>query len=175
MQQAENHRQGRGSSRAPQLTERQRAVLALIAEGYSNQQIAERLGISENGVRGHVARLLAKFGVSNRAGLVKAAAGGASMASGGDVLQLLQSSLEEVIGTTASAALIARAIKRAGLTNAQASGGRADLSIEAATAVIAALWPLLIEMTGQILVRRLEQRGFRHGDIALGEVTGWTS
>jgi hypothetical protein len=43
----------------------------------------------------------------------------------------------------------------------------------AVTAVVAALWPLLIEMTGQVLVRRLEERGFHEGEIALGEVGSW--
>jgi DNA-binding CsgD family transcriptional regulator len=173
MQHAENHGQRTSAPRAVQLTERQRTVLTLIGEGYSNQQIADQLGISENGVKGHVARLLAKFQAPNRAGLVRAAAGLAPNNSGGELLQLLQSSLEEVIGTTASGALIARAMKRAGLPRSGSSAAPADLSMAAVTAVVAALWPLLIEMTGQVLVRRLEERGFHEGEIALGEVTTW--
>jgi DNA-binding CsgD family transcriptional regulator len=175
MQRADNHGQMTGAPQDVRLTERQRAVLALIGEGYSNQQIADALGISENGVKGHVARLLAKFQVPNRAGLVRAASGGGPDNSGGELLQVLQSSLEEVIGTTASSALIARAMKRAGVRRPDASEARPDLSMEAVTAVVAALWPLLIEMTGQVLVRRLEARGFHEGEIALGEASTWTS
>jgi DNA-binding CsgD family transcriptional regulator len=173
MQQSENHGQRTDAPHAVQLTERQRAVLALIGEGYSNRQIADQMGISENGVKGHVARLLAKFQAPNRAGLVRAASGGAPDNSGGELLRLLQSSLEEVIGTTASGALIARAMKRAGVGGSGSSGAPANLSMAAVTAVVAALWPLLIEMTGQVLVRRLEERGFHEGEIALGEVASW--
>jgi len=123
-----------------------------------------------------VARLLTKFGASNRAGLVRAAAAAdTSDASGSDVLALLQSSLEEVLGTTASATLIARATKRAGLAKPDASTS-ADLSMDAASAIVGALWPLLIEMTGHALVRRLEARGFgEDGEITLEEVNKWMS
>ncbi len=48
------------------LSEREREVLALIAEGLSNQRIGERLRISEKTVKTHVSNILAKLGVTDR-------------------------------------------------------------------------------------------------------------
>jgi len=48
------------------LTTREREVLALIAEGLSNQQIADRLGIGEKTVKTHVSNVLGKLNVSDR-------------------------------------------------------------------------------------------------------------
>jgi DNA-binding NarL/FixJ family response regulator len=45
------------------LTERERSVLALMAEGRSNQGIAERLEISERGVQKHVTSIFEKLGI----------------------------------------------------------------------------------------------------------------
>ena len=53
------------------LTDHQRALLALLAEGTSNQTIAERLGISPHTVRNRVAALCTKFGARSRAELVR--------------------------------------------------------------------------------------------------------
>ena len=49
------------------LTERQRQVLALVAEGLSNAQIAEQLIISPATARYHVSTILSKLGATNRA------------------------------------------------------------------------------------------------------------
>lgn len=49
------------------LTPREREVLALIAEGLGNAQIAQRLDISEKTVRNHVSNLFDKLGVWTRA------------------------------------------------------------------------------------------------------------
>ena len=46
---------------------REREVLALIAEGLSNTEIAERLSISEKTVRNHASNLFDKLGVWSRA------------------------------------------------------------------------------------------------------------
>ncbi|GAA3229200.1 response regulator transcription factor [Nonomuraea helvata] len=48
------------------LTERERVVLRLLAQGRSNQQIATTLGISIHGVKRHVSNLLLKLDCSNR-------------------------------------------------------------------------------------------------------------
>ncbi|HEX5594554.1 MAG TPA: response regulator transcription factor [Micromonosporaceae bacterium] len=48
------------------LTPREQQVLALLAKGLSNKQIARRLDISEHGVKRHVTNLLAKLNSPNR-------------------------------------------------------------------------------------------------------------
>jgi DNA-binding NarL/FixJ family response regulator len=49
------------------LSRRERETLALLAEGLSNSEIAERLGISEKTVRNHLSHLFDKLGVWSRA------------------------------------------------------------------------------------------------------------
>ncbi len=48
------------------LSAREMVVLALIADGLSNKEIAARLHVSPNTVKTHVARVLEKLGVSRR-------------------------------------------------------------------------------------------------------------
>lgn len=48
------------------LTDREEEVLALVAEGMSNRDIAENLHVSETTVRTHVSHILGKVGVKNR-------------------------------------------------------------------------------------------------------------
>ncbi len=48
------------------LTERERAVLALLVEGLDNVAIAERLGVSRATVKTHVSNLLSKLGAASR-------------------------------------------------------------------------------------------------------------
>jgi hypothetical protein len=45
-------------------------VLGLIALGLTNKEMAHSLGITERGAAAHVSRLLARFRVPNRAGLI---------------------------------------------------------------------------------------------------------
>ena len=49
-----------------QLTAREREVLALMAEGLTNRQIADRLTISYSTARFHVSSILGKLGVASR-------------------------------------------------------------------------------------------------------------
>ena len=55
-----------GTQALDSLSQREHEVLGLIAEGMSNLQIAERLGIGEKTVKTHVRSILAKLGVSDR-------------------------------------------------------------------------------------------------------------
>jgi DNA-binding NarL/FixJ family response regulator len=48
------------------LTEREREILGLIAQGLTNAAIAEQLVVSVNTVRNHVANLLAKLGARSK-------------------------------------------------------------------------------------------------------------
>jgi DNA-binding CsgD family transcriptional regulator len=57
------------------LTTAQARVVALVAEGLTNKEIAERLGISIETVRKHLAASYQKTGVGNRAGVVALAYG----------------------------------------------------------------------------------------------------
>ena len=57
----------------PLLTAREKEVLALIAEGMTNHEIAEKLFVSPLTVDSHRKNLLAKFGVKNTAAMVKVA------------------------------------------------------------------------------------------------------
>ncbi len=54
-----------------QLTDREREVLKLVAEGYSTQEIADMLVVSPKTVDGHKTNLMAKLDIHNRTDLVK--------------------------------------------------------------------------------------------------------
>jgi DNA-binding NarL/FixJ family response regulator len=57
----------------PLLTPREKEVLELIAEGYTNPQIAEKIFLSPFTVDSHRKNLLAKLGVKNTASLIRLA------------------------------------------------------------------------------------------------------
>jgi DNA-binding NarL/FixJ family response regulator len=57
----------RGNAVGTVLTNREREILALLADGLANKQIAARLGISKNTVKTHLELLFDKLGVSSRA------------------------------------------------------------------------------------------------------------
>ena len=56
------------------LTEREREVLAVAAEGLTAREIAERLGVRERTVTTHLARIYGKLGVSSRLAALRVAA-----------------------------------------------------------------------------------------------------
>ncbi len=63
-------RQGRGAKEVAQpsdtLTQREKAILELIAGGKSNKEVATALGLSENTVKLHLKNLLGKLHLENR-------------------------------------------------------------------------------------------------------------
>jgi DNA-binding NarL/FixJ family response regulator len=61
----------RGKDPYDQLTDRERDVLKLMAEGHTNQEIADILVISRKTVEGHKTNLMAKLDIHNRTELVK--------------------------------------------------------------------------------------------------------
>lgn len=57
----------------PELSAREKEILGLIAEGYTNPQIAEKIFLSSFTVDSHRKNLLAKLKVKNTASLIKLA------------------------------------------------------------------------------------------------------
>ncbi len=51
----------------PELTEREREILSLIAQGYKNAEIAEQLVLSPKTVRNHITNVFSKLQVADRA------------------------------------------------------------------------------------------------------------
>jgi DNA-binding NarL/FixJ family response regulator len=56
------------------LTEREREVLSVAAEGLTARQIAGRLGVRERTVTTHLGRIYGKLGVGTRLGAIRVAA-----------------------------------------------------------------------------------------------------
>lgn len=50
----------------PELTEREREILSLIARGYTNQQLAAQLVLSPKTVRNHISNIFSKLQVADR-------------------------------------------------------------------------------------------------------------
>ena len=56
---------GRGE-RLKHLTDQERRILALLAEGLTNRQIADQMFLAEKTIKNYVSNLLAKMGMSRR-------------------------------------------------------------------------------------------------------------
>jgi RNA polymerase sigma factor (sigma-70 family) len=67
---AEHAKESSTSPALDSLTEREREVMKLVAEGLSNQEIAERLVVSPATAKTHVSRAMVKLGARDRAQLV---------------------------------------------------------------------------------------------------------
>ena len=59
-------RERRRDQRYGSLTSQERLILALLAEGLTNQQISERTSLAEKTVRNYVSKVLAKLGLRHR-------------------------------------------------------------------------------------------------------------
>ena len=55
-----------GAEGFPQLTEREREILGFLAHNRSNEEIADRLGLSVKTVRNHIANICTKLAVAHR-------------------------------------------------------------------------------------------------------------
>jgi DNA-binding NarL/FixJ family response regulator len=66
-------RKNESANELPLITRREKEILGLIAEGYTNPEIAEKLFISSTTVDSHRKNLLAKLNVKNTASLIKLA------------------------------------------------------------------------------------------------------
>jgi DNA-binding NarL/FixJ family response regulator len=64
---------GKETQQQLQLTTRELEILTLIADGYTNKKIADKLNLSTNTIKTHRQRLLSKTGTHNTAELLKAA------------------------------------------------------------------------------------------------------
>jgi DNA-binding NarL/FixJ family response regulator len=70
----------------PELTDREREVLELIAQGLNNQQITRRLVVSPKTVRNHISNIFAKLQVADRAqAIVRAREAGLGRTSEGSL------------------------------------------------------------------------------------------
>jgi two-component system response regulator NreC len=64
-------KKGEGDLPGDSLSEREREVLRLVAQGHTNQQVADRLALSVKTVETYRARLMEKLGLKSRADLVR--------------------------------------------------------------------------------------------------------
>jgi DNA-binding NarL/FixJ family response regulator len=56
---------GKGRERSP-LSQREREIVTLVAQGYKNKEMAEKMFISEQTVKNHLHNIFDKLGVSDR-------------------------------------------------------------------------------------------------------------
>jgi DNA-binding NarL/FixJ family response regulator len=64
------YRHGQRMRAVSALTARQRQLLELVAQGYTNYQIARRLDVTEGTIRAHLYQVYSRLGVSSRTAAV---------------------------------------------------------------------------------------------------------
>ena len=60
------HTNGKANRERAQLSQREREIISLIAQGYKNKEIAEKMFITEQTVKNHLHNVFDKLGVSDR-------------------------------------------------------------------------------------------------------------
>jgi DNA-binding NarL/FixJ family response regulator len=60
------HSNGKPNRERAQLSQREREIIILIAQGYKNKEIAEKMFITEQTVKNHLHNVFDKLGVSDR-------------------------------------------------------------------------------------------------------------
>jgi two-component system nitrate/nitrite response regulator NarL len=60
------HSNGKSNRERAQLSQREREIIVLIAQGYKNKEIAEKMFITEQTVKNHLHNVFDKLGVSDR-------------------------------------------------------------------------------------------------------------
>jgi two-component system, NarL family, nitrate/nitrite response regulator NarL len=60
------HPNGKPNRERAQLSQREREIIVLIAQGYKNKEIAEKMFITEQTVKNHLHNVFDKLGVSDR-------------------------------------------------------------------------------------------------------------
>jgi RNA polymerase sigma factor (sigma-70 family) len=58
-----------------ELSDRQQQVITLLCDGLSNREIANKLGVTEGTIKGHLHTIYGKLGVRSRSELLSALAG----------------------------------------------------------------------------------------------------
>ncbi|MBV9302286.1 MAG: response regulator transcription factor [Acidobacteriaceae bacterium] len=61
-----SHANGKATRERAQLSQREREIIVLIAQGYKNKEIAEKMFITEQTVKNHLHNVFDKLGVSDR-------------------------------------------------------------------------------------------------------------
>jgi DNA-binding NarL/FixJ family response regulator len=71
----ETPKESQGEALAPDMTEREKEICTLLAEGLTNRQIAEQLYISEGTVKNYISSIYDKTGIHDRVKLIVAMKG----------------------------------------------------------------------------------------------------
>jgi len=131
------------------LTERQRQILLFVRRGLTNKEIAEELGITEDGVKAHLSRLFLRYDVTNRVELLGAADGDVHM-SGARTPAVAGSlgNLRALAGRATAAGAALGTSTDAGIAARLAAVRDALAAVDGALAIVSDMPP---ETTGTVL------------------------